>query len=235
MIGSSDRVNVRIHDPVISRQAVAFQFHIGDLRIDRRAQTEVGLEAEDPIDQGIVKCGVVRGVLDTSVAPGFRGIPRMAGNLAADPAEFPTALASWCARTDGRRPFSEGATAPVCSWLHTNWRAPPRLLLRRTEFIPFFPFRWFRLSEPIDRWGRNGMNSVLRLPGYGSWGRARTGPWLRTNRRAPTPFPRETPKNKEFGLTSTFQMIILLWMDCPGPCPVLTGVLLFYGPPHLLF
>ena len=30
------------------------------------------------------------------------------------------------------------------------------------------------------------MNSVLRLPGYGSWGRARTGSWLRTNWRAPT-------------------------------------------------
>ena len=137
------------------------------------------------------------------------------------------ALASWCARTGGRRPFSEGATAPVCSWLHTNWRAPPRLLLRRTEFlprqesfaslhiltrrasegsealpslarrvrmsffgarviIPFFPFRWFRLSEQIDRRGRNGRNSVLRLPGYGSWGRARTGSWLCTNWRAPT-------------------------------------------------
>jgi len=113
--------------------------------------------------------------------------------------------------------------------------APPRLLLRRTELIPFFPFRWFRLSEPIDRRGRIGMNSVLRLPGYGSWGRARTGPWLRTNWPAPTPFPRETPKNKEFSLTSTFQKVILLWMDCPGPCPVLTGVILFYGPPHLLF
>ena len=98
----------------------------------------------------------------------------------------PPALASWCARTGGRRPFSEGATAPVCSWLHTNWRATPRLLLRRTEFIPFFPFRWFRLSEQIDRRGRNGMNSVLRLPGYGSWGRARTGSWLCTNWRAPT-------------------------------------------------
>ncbi len=29
-------------------------------------------------------------------------------------------------RTGSRRPFSEGATAPVCSGLHTNWRAPPR-------------------------------------------------------------------------------------------------------------
>src|SRR5271165_4202060 len=48
------------------------------------------------------------------------------------------ALASWCARTGGRRPFSEGATVPVCSWLRTNWRAPARLLLGRTEFIPFF-------------------------------------------------------------------------------------------------
>ena len=47
--------------------------------------------------------------------------------------------------------------------------------------------------------------------------------------------PRETPKNKEFGLTSTFQMVILLWMDCPDPCPALTGVVLFYGPPHPLF
>src|SRR5208337_5312507 len=28
------------------------------------------------------------------------------------------------------------------------------------------PFRWFRLSEQIDRRGRNGMNSVLRRPGY---------------------------------------------------------------------
>src|SRR5208337_3950181 len=100
--------------------------------------------------------------------------------------QLPLALASWCARTGGRRPLSEGATAPVCSWLHTNWRATPMLLLRRTEFIPFFPFRWFRLIEQIDRRGRNGMNSVLRLPGYGSWGRARTGSWLRTNWRAPT-------------------------------------------------
>src|SRR5271157_3326938 len=33
----------------------------------------------------------------------------------------------------------------------------------------FFPFRWFRLSEQIERRGRNGMNSVLRLPGYGSF------------------------------------------------------------------
>src|SRR5208282_2305360 len=49
-----------------------------------------------------------------------------------------------------------------------------------------FPFRWFRLSEQIDRRGRNGMNFVLRRPGYGSWGRARTGSWLRTNWRAPT-------------------------------------------------
>src|SRR5271157_2203508 len=48
------------------------------------------------------------------------------------------------------------------------------------------PFRWFRLSEQIDRRGRNGMNSVLRRPGYGSWGRARTSSWLRTNWRAPT-------------------------------------------------
>ncbi len=39
---------------------------------------------------------------------------------------FCLALVSWCARTGGRRPFWEGATAPVCSWLHTNWRAPPR-------------------------------------------------------------------------------------------------------------
>src|SRR5271166_4783024 len=30
-------------------------------------------------------------------------------------------------------------------------------------------------------------------------------------------------------------MVILLWMDCPGPCPALTGVVLFYGPPHPLF
>ena len=36
------------------------------------------------------------------------------------------APASSCARTGGRRPFSEGATAPVCSWLHTNWRTPSR-------------------------------------------------------------------------------------------------------------
>jgi hypothetical protein len=96
------------------------------------------------------------------------------------------ALASWCARTGGRRPLSEGPTALVCSWLHTNRRATTRLLLRSTEFIPFVPFRWFRLSEPIDRRGRNGRNSVLRLPGYGSWGRARTGSWLCTNWRAPT-------------------------------------------------
>ena len=41
-------------------------------------------------------------------------------------------------RTGGRRPFSEGSTTPVCSWLRTNWRAPARLLLGRTEFIPFF-------------------------------------------------------------------------------------------------
>ena len=141
--------------------------------------------------------------------------------------QLPLALASWCTRTGGRRPLSEGATALVCSWLHTNRRATTRLLLRRTEFlprqesfaslhiltrrasegsealpslarrvrmsffgarviIPFFPFRWFRLSEQIDRRGRNGMNSVLRLPGYGSWVRARTGSWLCTNRRAPT-------------------------------------------------
>ena len=46
--------------------------------------------------------------------------------------------------------------------------------------------------------------------------------------------PRETPKNKEFDLTSTFQMVIILWMDCPVPCPALTGVVLFYGPPHPL-
>jgi hypothetical protein len=49
---------------------------------------------------------------------------------AASRREFP-APASWCARTGGRRPFSEGATAPVCSWLHTNWRTPPRLLVLR--------------------------------------------------------------------------------------------------------
>src|SRR5271166_3724157 len=36
------------------------------------------------------------------------------------------ALASWCARTGGRRPFAEGATIPGCSWLRTNWRAPTR-------------------------------------------------------------------------------------------------------------
>ena len=29
---------------------------------------------------------------------------------------------------------------------------------------PVVPFRWFRLSEQIDRRGRNGMNSVLRTP-----------------------------------------------------------------------
>src|SRR5271157_2340343 len=98
------------------------------------------------------------------------------------------ALASWCARTGGRRPFSEGATAPVCSWLHTNWRAPPRLLLRRTEFIPFLPRRSIGSLKRNQRNGKNGMNSVLRLPGYGSWGRARTGSWLRTNWRAPTIF-----------------------------------------------
>jgi len=36
------------------------------------------------------------------------------------------ALAGWCARTGGRRPFSEGATVPVCSGLRTNWRAPSK-------------------------------------------------------------------------------------------------------------
>src|SRR5271157_95447 len=45
------------------------------------------------------------------------------------------ALASWCARTGGRRPFSEGASVPVCSWLRTNWRAPPRFfLVERNSF-----------------------------------------------------------------------------------------------------
>ena len=62
--------------------------------------------------------------------------------------------------------------------------------LARTSEGDFFvarnSFHFFRSVGSIDRRGRNGMNSVLRLPGYGSWGRARTGSWLRTNCRAPT-------------------------------------------------
>jgi len=42
------------------------------------------------------------------------------------------ALASWYARTGGRRPFSEGAAVPVCSWLRINWRAPPIIRRRWT-------------------------------------------------------------------------------------------------------
>ena len=89
------------------------------------------------------------------------------------------ALASWCARTGGRRPFSEGELpqfAHGCTPTGEGLRG--YFLVERNSFR-FFPFRWFRLSEPIERRGRNGMNSVLRLPGYGSWGRARTGSWLR--------------------------------------------------------
>jgi len=43
------------------------------------------------------------------------------------------------------------------------------------------------------------------------------------------------PQNKEFGLTSTFQMVVLLWMDRPSPRPASTGVVLNFGPPRRLF
>ncbi len=49
------------------------------------------------------------------------------------------------------------------------------------------------------------------------------------------PFPREMPQDKGFGLTSTFQTVVLLWMGRPSPCPASTGVVLNFGPPRPLF
>jgi hypothetical protein len=77
------------------------------------------------------------------------------------------ALASWCARTGCRRPFSDGATAPVGSWLHTNRRAPPRLLLRRTEFIPLFPFERANRSAGKKRNEFRSTTPRLRVLGKG--------------------------------------------------------------------
>src|SRR5271157_6311579 len=70
------------------------------------------------------------------------------------------ALASWCARTGGRRPFSEGAAVPVCSWLRTNWRAPPLGL----ELGMDWPFPGI-LSIPPLHYGTIAVPLMARLEG----------------------------------------------------------------------
>jgi len=95
------------------------------------------------------------------------------------------------ARTSGHRHFPGGSCLRLTTELAKMERGP---IARSGPILSV----WHQTGRSVRQ---NPAFPRARHPGYGPWGRARTGAWLRTNWRAPTFFVLER-KQAHLGLAS---------------------------------